>query len=91
VTEPQGNHSPINARLEQVHGCGVSQAMNGHALVRQRRTHLGRGLATFVQRGTRTSTRACSTTRSDTASNKIRLLKKRAAKLGLQIVEPQVA
>src|SRR3990172_13040310 len=41
MSEPQGNHRTIDARLEKVHGHGVSQAVNSDTLVRQRRAHRG--------------------------------------------------
>jgi site-specific recombinase XerD len=41
VSEPQCNHRTINACLEKVHGHGVPQAVNGHALLSQRRANFG--------------------------------------------------
>jgi len=49
MAEPQRNHRTIHARFEKVHGHGVSQAVNGHALVLQRWAHLGGGQTMLVQ------------------------------------------
>src|SRR3990172_8444085 len=49
MSEPQGNHRTIDARLEKVHGHGVSQAVNSDTLVLQRRAHLGGRHAMLVQ------------------------------------------
>ena len=41
MSEPQGNHCTIGTCLEEVHGHGVSQAVNSDALLNQRGANVG--------------------------------------------------